>query len=272
MARKIFSSTLIVLGSTFLILSIIGIVLAWAYNEPLTKVSVSRLRTVDSQLEQIQTDLRSAKAEVERALRIIQSAEDALASLTQQTTDAKSLLEDVNATLDDQLIPGLATTRTSITQVRGTLEDLRGALEQLNSLPFVDLNIPGDELLLSIIKQVDDLDSGIADVQDLAQRASTFISDTSYLLGGDFNETKQELEDLVVVLTDYDQKAADWREQISTVAESAPRWIDNASLSLTLGLLWFGFSQFGLILHGLGMKQGLDPLDVLRKKQELFAE
>jgi len=272
MARKIFSSTLIVLGSTFLILSVFGIVLAWAYNEPLTKVSVSRLLTVDSQLEQIQTDLRSAKAEVERALRIIQSAEDALASLTQQTTDAKSLLEDVNATLDDQLIPGLETTRTSITDVRGTLEDLRGALEQLNSLPFVDLNIPGDELLVSIIKQVDDLDSGIANVQDLAQRASTFISDTSYLLGGDFNETKQQLENLVLVLSEYDSKAADWREQIATLVESAPRWIDNASLSLTLGLLWFGFSQFGLILHGLGMKRGLDPLDVLRKKSELFTE
>jgi len=272
MARKIFSSTLIVLSSTLLILSLIGIVLAWVYNEPLTKVSVLRLQEVDSQLAQIQTDLRSAKAEVERALRIIQSAEDALASLTQQTTDAKTLLEDVNATLDDKLIPGLKTTRTSITEVRGTLEDLRGALEKINSLPFIDLNIPGDELLLSIIKQVDDLDSGIANVQDLAQRASTFISDTSYLLGGDFSDTKQELENLVVVLTDYDAKTTDWREQIATLIESAPRWIDNASLSLTVGLLWFAFSQFGLVLHGMAMKRGIDPLAVLRTKPELPKE
>ncbi|MBI5822908.1 MAG: hypothetical protein HZB18_02700 [Chloroflexi bacterium] len=265
MARKIFSSTLIVLSSTLLILSIFGIALAWVYNEPLTKLSILRLQEADSQLAQIQTDLRDAKAEVERALRIIQSAEDALASLTQQTTDAKTLLEDVNATLDDQLIPGLETTRTSITEVRSTLEDLRGALEQINSLPFINLNIPGDELLVSIIGQVDDLDSGIANVQDLAQRASTFISDTSYLLGGDFNETKQQLEDLVLVLTEYDQKATDWRKQIATLIESAPRWIDNASLSLTVGLLWFAFSQFGLTLHGLSMKRGIDPLGVLRE-------
>jgi len=265
MARKIFSSTLIVLSSAFLILSILGIVLAWVYNEPLTKEAITRLRNVDSQLTQIQTDLRNAKTEVERALRIIQSAEDALASLTQQTTDAKTLLEDVNATLDDQLIPGLETTRTSITEVRGTLEDLRETLEQINSLPFVDLNIPGDELLVSIISQVDELDSGIADVQDLAQRASTFINDTSYLLGGDFEETKQDLENLQTVLVEYDQEVTDWREQISTLVESVPRWIDNASLSLTLGLLWFAFSQFGLILHGLGMKRGIDPLQVLRE-------
>ena len=264
MTRKILIGALIVLSSTFLILSILGVALAWIYNEPVTREATSRLQEVDSQLTQTQTDLRNAKAEVERALRIIQSAEDALASLTQQTTDAKTLLEDVNATLDDKLIPGLEATRTNITEVRNTLEDLRATLKQINELPFVNLSIPGDELLLSIIDQVDALDGEIVNVQDLAQRASTFINDTSYLLGGDFNETKQKLEDLVLILAEYDQKVTDWRGQIADILESAPRWIDNASLSLTLGLLWFGFSQFGLILHGLGMRRGIDPLDVLR--------
>ena len=268
MTRKILIGALIVLSSTFLILSILGIALAWIYNEPMTREAASRLQEVDSQLTQIQTDLRNAKAEVERALRIIQSAEDSLASLTQQTTDAKTLLEDVNATLDDKLIPGLKATRTNISEVRSTLEDLRATLKQINELPFVNLSIPGDELLLSIIDQVDALDGEIVNIQDLAQRASTFISDTSYLLGGDFNETKQKLEDLVLILAEYDQKVTDWRGQIAGILESAPRWIDNASLSLTLGLLWFGFSQFGLILHGLGMRRGIDPLDVLRTKSE----
>jgi F0F1-type ATP synthase membrane subunit b/b' len=266
MARKILVSTLIVLSSTLLVLSILGIALVWIYNEPLTKETTSRLQAVDSQLAQIQTDLQNAKSEVERALRIIQSAEDALASLTQQTTDAKTLLEDVNATLDDKLIPGLKATRTNITEVRSTLEDLRATLKQINDLPFINLNIPGDELLLNIIKQVDSLDGEIVNVQDLAQRASTFMSDTSYLLGGDFTETKQKLKDLVLVLTDYDQQMTGWRGQIATIIKSAPRWIDNASISLTVALLWFGFSQFGLILHGLGMKRGIDPLDVLRTK------
>ena len=272
MTRKILIGALIVLSSTFLILSILGIALAWIYNEPVTREATSRLQEVDSQLTQIQTDLRNAKAEVERALRIIQSAEDALASLTQKTTDAKTLLEDVNATLDDKLIPGLEATRTNISEVRSTLEDLRATLKQINELPFVNLSIPGDELLLSIIDQVDALDGEIVNVQDLAQRASTFINDTSYLLGGDFNETKQKLEDLVLVLAEYDQKVTDWRGQIADILESAPRWIDNASLSLTLGLLWFGFSQFGLILHGLGMRRGIDPLDVLRTKSESFED
>jgi F0F1-type ATP synthase membrane subunit b/b' len=266
MTRKILAGVLIGLSSIMLVLSMVGIGAAWTYNEPLTRASTTRVQEIDSKLAQIQTDLQNAKAEVERALRIIESAEQALASLTEQTSDAKDILEEVNSTLDDTLIPGLKTTRENISQVRGTLEDLRTALELVNSLPFVDLNIPGDELLASILSGMDTLDSEIANVQDLAQRASTFVSDTSYLLGGDFNETKQHLEDLLLVLTDYDSQIADWRAQAATLIESLPGWIDRASVILTFFLLWFGFSQFGLLLHGLNLWKGGNPLQVLSRK------
>jgi F0F1-type ATP synthase membrane subunit b/b' len=265
MLRKILSGTLLILSSILLILSMVGIAAAWIYNEPLTREAATRLQEVDATLAQIQADLHNAKTEVERALRIIESTEQALASLTEQTSDAKSILEDVNSTLDEQLIPSLKATRENISQVRGTLEDLRAALEQVNTLPFVDLNIPGDELLAGILSNMDSLDSGLADVQDLAQRASTFVSDTSYLLGGDFNETKQHLEDLRLVLEDYDRQITDWRAQAGTLIASLPGWIDRASVILTIFLLWFGFSQFGLILHGLTLWRGRDPLEGWKK-------
>lgn len=266
MTRKILTGILIGLSSIMLVLSVVGISAAWIYNEPLTRTATTRVEEVNSRLAQIQTDLQNAKAEVERALRIIESAEQALASLTEQSADAKNILEDVNTTLDEQLIPGLKTTRETISQARGTLEDLRAALEEINTLPFVELNIPGDELLASILSGMDSLDSEIADVQGLAQRVSTFVSDTSYLLGGDFKETKQRLEDLLLVLTDYDTQITDWRAQAGTLIASLPGWIDRASVSLTVFLLWFGFSQFGLILHGLNLWKGGNPLEGLRRK------
>lgn len=261
MARKIFSGILIGLSALFLLASIVGIIAAWIYNEPLTREGVTRLEEVDSTLGQIQTDLGAARDEVDRALRILDSAETALASLTEQTTSATSLLEDVAATLDDQLIPGLKSTRDNITEVRGVLEDLRGSLEELNSIPFIELDIPGDELLISILDGLDSLDAEVANVEDLAQRVSTFVSDTSYLLGGDFSETRTNLENLLAVLKDYDTQISGWRTQVQDVTESLPQWLDNASIIITVFLLWFGLSQFGLLLHGLNLWQGRNPLD-----------
>jgi hypothetical protein len=199
MGRKIFAGTLMGLSSIFLVLSIVGIFMAWIYNEPLARESTGRLQEIDG--------------------------------------------------------------------IRSTLEDLRDSLAKINELPFVDLNLPGDELLASIITGVDSLDTEIVNVQDLAQRASTFISDTSYLLGGDFNETKQHLEELLKVLDDYDLKVTDWRAQIRSLIESIPGWIDRASIILTIFLLWFGFSQLSLFLHGLSIRRGEDPLEVFKKTQ-----
>lgn len=266
MTRKILAGILIGLSSLLLLLSVVGIAAVWFYNGPLTREADSRLQEIDSTLAQIQTDLGNAKAEVERALRIIDSAEQALASLTEQTSDAKNILEDVNNALDEQLIPGLETTRASIDQLSGTLEELRAALDEINNLPFVDLNIPGDEFLGELLTGIDSLDSGLADVQDLAQRASTFVSDTSYLLGGDFEETRAHLEELLLVLQDYENQLVDWRADVKTLIKSLPGWIDRASIILTVFLLWFGFSQFGLLLHGLNLRRGGNPLRVLRRK------
>ncbi|KAA0256955.1 MAG: hypothetical protein EDM79_20100 [Chloroflexi bacterium] len=264
MKRKILAGVLIGLSSLFLLASLTGMILAWACNEPLTLEATTRLNEADRQLTQVQTDLRKAKAEVERALRIIQSAEEALASLAEQATSAKEALEEVNQTLDDELIPGLENTRARITAVRVILEDLRSALEELNSLPLVNFEVPGDELLADIISGVDSLDAEIADVQDLAQRTSIFISDASYLLGGDFQTTKENLQDLLEVLEGYDSEITGWLTQARTLKESAPGWIDNASLSLSLVLFWFAFSQLGLILHGLAIWHGENPWEGLK--------
>ena len=269
MARKIFSSTLIVLGSTFLILSIIGIALAWVYNEPLTHNMLGKLEQVDSELEQAEVTLQTSKIELERTLRIVNTTEEALNKFT--LDDPQGFFEDIQSTLDEGLVTELETASTRLISARDTLEELRVTLFGLSLLPFLQINV-SDQILTDLIDSADTLQTRIADVTDLAEQASTFLDDASFLLGGDFSETRDSLEYFLEEIDIYQQKVAGWREQIATVAESAPRWIDNASFSLTLGLFWFGFSQFGLILHGLGMKRGLDPLDVLRKRQNLFAQ
>lgn len=263
--RKILAGLLIGISSIFLLGSLAGAILAWVYNEPLTLEVTNRLTELETQLMQVQTDLRSAKAEVERALRMIQSAEDALTSLSETATSAKEALDDVDQTLDEELVPGLETARAKIVEVRAVLVDLLNTISQLNSLPFVNLNVPGGDLLADILSGVDSLDTEIAVLQEIAQQASVFISDVSYLIGGDFQTAKQNLQDLLEVLNGYDSKLTGWLAQVRMLKASAPGWIDNASLSLSVVLSWFAFSQLGLILHGLAVWRGENPWEGWRK-------
>jgi chromosome segregation ATPase len=269
MARKILSLTLIVLSAIFLLLSVAGIVAAWVYNEPLTQAVTSQLREIDNELSQAEVTLESTQTELERALRIVDSAEQALEKLAQQSTNAESLFENIQDTLDGRLIPELKTTRERLNAARLSLEDLQSTLNGISSLiPGLDLGAPGN-ILTGLIASTKSLDLEIANVEAVAQQASTFVSDTSYLLGGDLTETRNSLENFRAAAAEYQQKVTGWRAQVADLIEAFPIWIDRASISLTVFLLWFGLSQFGLLLHGLSIRRGDDPLGVLRRQNPM---
>ncbi len=265
MARKIVSWTLIVLGGIFLLLSVAGIIAIWAYNTPLTREATSQLKDIDSELAQAQTTLDSSEKELARALRIVDAAQTALDKLAQQTNSAGNLLDTIQNALDDKLLPELKTTRDRITSARTALEQLQSLLAGVKGfIPGVDLSAP-DKILSDLISSANSLDSEISNVETLGRQASLFVSDTSFLLGGDLTETRDSLQNFLTSIKDYEAKVAGWRKQVATLIEGAPRWIDQASIALTIFLLWFGLSQFGLILHGLNIRRGGDPLLVLRR-------
>jgi chromosome segregation ATPase len=264
MTRKILAWILIVLSSIFILLSVVGIGIAWVYNEPLTREAVTQLKSIDSQLSQAQTTLQSSQTELERALRIVDASEKVLEKLAQQSTSAKNLFDGIQDTLDGKLLPELKTTRERINAARSALENLQSVLAGIsNFVPGVDLSAP-DKIVADLITSTDSLDTDIANAETVAKQASTFVSDTSYLLGGDLTTTRKSLETFLTAIKEYEQKVTDWRAQVADLIESLPTWIDRTSVSLTVFLLWFGLSQFGLLLHGLNLRRGENPLDVLR--------
>ncbi len=265
---NVISSLLIYLGSLFVVLSVAGIIAIWVYRQPLIDESTRRLNQVDTELTQAHTALSNGKDELNRTLRIVDAADKGLSAMKQQMTTAKQLTDKINGTVKDSLIPGLQGVRDKVDSLRGMLENLRNSLKTLNSLPFLNLNLPGDQFLAGLIGDVDNLDKQIASVQQLAQQASTFVGDTDYLLGGNLTDTKVRIQNLLNTVILYDQKVGGWQAQERSIKASAPRWINESAVGLTLFLIWFGISQFGLMLHGLAMRQGYDPLAVLRRNKK----
>jgi uncharacterized phage infection (PIP) family protein YhgE len=267
MVRRIFAGILILLSAILLVVSLVGIGAIWYYKEPLTREATGQLKEVDLELALAQATLKSSAQELQRALRIVDATQAALEKLTEQTDSAGSLLDTIQSTLDDRLLPELKTTRSRIVEARATLENLQTILTGVsNFIPGVDLNVP-NSTLTNLIDSAESLDTEIANMEVLATQASTFVSDTSYLLGGDLTETRDSLQSFLSAIQDYEKKVARWREQSTDVLENAPRWIDQASIILTVFLFWFGLSQFSLLLHGVAMQRGVDPLFAIRRER-----
>lgn len=275
MARKILSGILIALSAIFLLLSIVGVGAIWFYKEPMTRAMTGRLTELDAQLAQAQATLQSSEKELQRALRIVDAAETALEKMVQPTGSAKSLFDNIQSTIDDQLLPDLKTTRQRVDSARTTLESLQSMLKSIKSfsgfIPGLDLNAP-TKTVTDLIASTHSLDSDISNVEALANQASTFVSDTSFLLGGDFTETRTSLQNFIAYTQEYQKKVSGWRDQDKNLLEKAPQWINQASIILTIFLLWFGISQFGLLLHGLSIQRGADPFYAVRNKRASLVE
>jgi hypothetical protein len=265
MAKRLLIAAIIVLSSLMFVAGLVGIGAIWIYRKPLTQNILTHLQYVDTELTSAQSAIEMAKGELERTLRLVDDAQVALAQVKQQADQAKQLLNTVNGTLNQDLIPGLQTTRDRIEQLRGTLQSLRDTLGKINQIPFLNITIPGDEVLANIISGVDALDGQIKSVQELAQKASTFTGDTSYLFGGDLNDTKQHIQILLDSVTAYDVKITGWRAQVEGFMQVVPDWINTSAVLLTIFLIWLALSQFGLLLHGFSLQRGGNPLAVLRR-------
>ena len=265
--RKIIAGALLVLSSIFLGLSLAGIIMIWSYKQPLTLVCIARLQSVDSELTQVQTTLQNARSELERTLRLVETTETAMANLKGQLTQAKAIFGFVNGTLDQQLLPGLKASREKINQAKGTLQSLRTSLAQINSLPFFNLNLPGDAALADLIANTGSIDNQISQVEILVHKASIFMGDSTYLLGADFTDTKQGIQNFLVVINAYDQKISAWRAQLILLVAGLPGWVNATAIGLTIFLVWFAFSQVGLLLHGLNIWRGGEPLELFHQPE-----
>ena len=264
MIRRIFAAILILLSAILLVSSIVGIGAIWYYNEPLTREATGQLKAVDVELSLAQATLQSSEKELERALQIVDSTQEALEKLTDQSESAESLFDRIQGTLDNRLLPELKTTRNRINEARTTLENLQMILASVSSfIPGVDLNIP-TTTLTDLIASAESIDGEIANMEVLATQASTFVADTGYLLGGDLTQTRDSLQNFLSAIQDYERKVGRWREQAAEVLANAPKWIDQASIVLTVFLVWFGLSQFSLLLHGITMQRGANPLLAVR--------
>lgn len=265
MARKFFSWLLILLGGLFLLLSVAGITAIWVYKKPLTNQAMTQLKSIDSQLSQAQITLDSSQQELERALRIVDNAQAALDKIKKQTNSAGNLMEDIQGTLDDKLLPDLKATQGRILSARNTLTQLQTFLAGIKSfVPGLDLSAP-DKTISDLVASANALDSDIANAETLATQASQFLGDTAYLFNGDLTETRNSLQNFISSIKSYQTKIAGWRKQTATLIAGTPGWINEAAIGLTVFLLWFGISQIGLLLHGLSMLRGEDPFRVLRR-------
>lgn len=258
--RRVISLTLIVLSVVFTMASIAGIALTWIYNQQLTDSWMGRLEIIESDLRTAQFDLQTARGELESVQDQIGALKSALQTLGIDGAASLQAVAELVGRLESTLAPFISQIAERVEGLRDAVVKLKEAVERLNQLPLVDLDIPGTVQLDEAAVNLQNLQNQIEEGGNRVTEVSQITQDTVESLTTGFADLEQSARTLSEALGGYDEKISTYLVEIDALQESLPRWLDYAAIGLTAVFVWLGFSQAALFILAWSFYTGQDLL------------
>jgi chromosome segregation ATPase len=258
LTKKIITLTLLILSVAFFLASITGVILTWTYNQRLSATWTDRLETIETDLRTAQSDLQAAKAELDSVQQQIDALQAALETLGIDGAASLQAVAEIVGRLESSLTPFITQAAERVKSLRDAVLKLKEALESLNQLPLVELDIPGVEQLDAAALNLENLQKQIEEGGSRVSEVSQLTQDTVDSLTTGFAGLEQSAKNLSESLGGYDARISTYLAEIDTLQSNLPRWLDIAAVALTIIFFWLGFSQLALFVLAWSFYSGQD--------------
>ena len=115
-----------------LVLSLVGIII-WISKNTLTEEIVSQLQAVDADMIEAESAFVTARFELERTMRLVETTEASMQTLNNDFTMVRTLAGRHQRCFGRSTAAGLLTSQEKIDQAKSTLQSLRDTLAEINS-------------------------------------------------------------------------------------------------------------------------------------------
>jgi uncharacterized phage infection (PIP) family protein YhgE len=146
----------------------------------------------------------------------------------------------------------------AIGTLRESLLTIKDTLERINELPLINIEIPGIEEIEQGAEQLGNLQNQIEEGGGKIEQLSQTTQDTVDSLSTGFARLEISISSLLETLDEYAEKIETTQDQLLYLEENLPKWINYASIILTIVLVWLGISQVGLFILGWSYYKGQD--------------
>ncbi len=261
--KRIGGLILLILSVIFFLISLGGLIGIWVYNQPLTERGLTTIETISVDLEGAAEAIELSKAELISAQAQIDLLQAILETLGVNAAEDLNRLADIVGKVEDTLTPVLDRVSSGISTLRDSLLAIKDTLETINELPLINIQVPGIETIEEGANQLGSLQNQIEEGGGKIEQLSQTTQDTIDSLVTGFAELEGSIEILLDTLEVYESKIETAQGQLQYLEENLPTWIDLASISLTVILVWLGISQVGLFFLAWSLFKGQDLLTVV---------
>lgn len=248
-SKKILLYVGMILAVVTLVLAAAGIIGAWYYNTPVTETVLSILVPVTNTLQRVETIAGETVTALEDVSTGLVEAQRRVEEIGADVNEANLAVEAISTLVGEDIRPKIDQIRKSYRSVYDTLAAIQEVVRAVNALPFLDLELPGDE-------ELEQARTGMEDIGAEVQALNTKLTDRkAEIVGGAVEQVNDPLDRLGTNVTETKVKIAgietsakESKENLLYVQENVASWIDLASIAMTLVLIWIIISQVAVFL------------------------
>lgn len=249
---------LIVAGVIGLVLSIGGLVVLPRLERQIEAVSAEQFEVLDRALAATLEGLLTAETSLVQAVQGVETLEVIIADVGLAIDETAPVLDVASELLGEQLPTTIQATQETLTSVATSAQLVDDFLGMISAIPLLGTDRYNPDVPLH--QGFQDVSDGLDGIPELLLTAGEGLgAGTESLqdveagfaaMGQSIGETAASLGSAQSVLLDYQQIVRDLQGTISSVRESLPGWLRALRWGLTLGLVWLGIAQIGLMTQG----------------------
>ena len=258
--KRIGALFLLILSVFFFVASLAGIVTVWIYNGRFTEQALSELGAIEDDLVRSQQNIQSARENLESAQAQIDIFQTAIEAIGLDAIQNTEVLAEVVGKVEGTLTPILDQAAGTVGAFREKFVAFKEALESLNDLPLVNIEIPGVETIDQIAQNVAELQSQILETKQKVQDISTLTQETVETFSTGFANWETTIQESLAQLDANSAKITAYQARLDNLQNDVPIWLDRVAVILTVIFVWLAFSQVGLFILAWEFYQGEDLL------------
>ena len=259
MARKIIGTTFIIASIIGLILSAAGIVLVWVVREPLTTNLVNTIDLVSSTLEATSSGLSAVDETLSSTILNITTLESTIQTDSKSVDDSLPMVESISGLLSGNLPGAIEATQTGLTTLQDAAGTIESTLKLLTSIPFIPIERYAPEVaftdaLEDISENLDPISQSLVEMESTLNTTQSNITEISAELGNisqNISDLNNSLSDIQLVIEQYQEVITIAQEKIDSIRINLGMIITVTAWIFTIIFVWLGIAQLGLLTQGI---------------------
>lgn len=246
--KRVVAIIVIVLSILGIVLSLGGIIGAWAINTPVTDSLTRFLSGIENVLEVSEGALDRVNTRLGEASTRVQEIEDSVTQTGEALEEGSPVLALIDATIGEQIYPVIESVAETATFIATTLVGINETLEAANSIPFVTVPTLTEDLLAAqqrieqLREQVTEFKQQVQDMKSgVIEAVVTPITNTTAAVTGTIDEVLR-------LTTGIQAQVSQNLAEVTALKESIAFWLDMISIALSLELAWLALAQAALLV------------------------